>query len=313
MRPSQAHRFAARVLQPLSPCLRLIERKLIVGHPVAASSPPILFIIGSPRSGTTLTFQCLTHYLDVLYPSHLAALFPLTPAFGLWLSNLIYGNRPHRAFRSLHGFSLGDGLLGPDEWETLFRQRVISHLSGASPSTPALSELPYVNRILSYMSRESNKPIILKVPLAVLHIDSLARLLPTSRFLYIERSPLDTARSIYRAKRLEGKAPDTMWYVQPELLRNRKFPTEAHQIIAQIREINRLVTDSFSRLDSSRKQNIRYEQLCLSPKIEVERIGRWLGPSVRERRGANLPHLTLSRGAPLNDDVIDGILRKELG
>lgn len=312
MRPGHIHRFAARVLQPLAPCLRWIENRLIAGHPATVSSPPILFIIGSPRSGTTLTFQCLTHYLDVVYPSHLAALFPLTPAFGLWLSDLIYGNRPHRAFRSLHGFSLGDGLLGPNEWETLFRKWVIPKLQRVSPSISNLSDLSYMDCMVRYMHRVSDKPIVLKVPLAVLHIDSLAQLLPTSMFLYIERSPLDTARSIYRAKRREGKPPDVMWYVRPPLLQDRKFLTEAHQIVAQIREINRLVTESFSLLNSSRRQSIRYEHLCLSPKTEIERIGRWLGPSVRERRGASLPHFTPSRRSPLTDDVLDGILRKEL-
>ncbi len=300
------------MLQPLAPCLRWIENRLISGHPATDSLPPILFIIGPPRSGTTLTFQCLTHYLDVIYPSHLAALFPLTPAFGLWLSDLIYGNRPHRAFRSFHGFSLGDGLFGPNEWETLFRKWVIPKLRWEPPSVSIFSDLSYINLIMRYMHRVSDKPAVLKVPLTVLHIDSLAQLLPTSVFLHVERSPLDTARSIYRAKRREGKPEDVMWYVRPPLLQDRKFPTEAHQIAAQIREINRLVAESFSLLDPSRKQRIRYEELCLSPKTEIERIGIWLGPFARVRRGASLPQLTPSWGAPLADEALDRILRKEL-
>jgi hypothetical protein len=312
MRPGRLHKHAARVLQPLSPFLRRIENRLLADHSDAAPSPPLLFIVGSPRSGTTLTFQCLTHYFDVIYPSHLAALFPLTPAFGLWLSGLAYGNRPHRAFHSLHGYSLGDSLLGPDEWETLFRKFVIPRLEETSPAIASLAGLPHVGRIVGYMRRVSDKPLVLKVPLAVLHINPLARLLPTSMFLHIERSPLDTARSIYRAKRLEGKPADAMWYIRPPLLRDCEFPTEAHQIAAQVREIDRLTKESFSLLDSSRKQSVRYESLCHSPAAEVERIGRWIGPSVRKRPGAKLPQFTPSRGAPLNDEVIDGILREQL-
>lgn len=312
MRPGHIHGCATRALRPVSPLLRGLERKLLTSHSDAAATP-ILFIVGPPRSGTTITFQCLTHYFDVAYPSHLAALFPLTPAFGLWLSELLYGGRPHRAFRSLHGYSLGDGLRGPNEWETLFRKFVISRLEEVTAPVNGLSDLPYVEQIAEYVRHVSGKPLVLKVPLAVLHINSLARLLPTSIFLHIERSPLDTARSIYRAKRLEGKPADAMWYIRPPLLRDCEFPTEAHQIAAQVRGIDRLVKESFSLLDPPRRLSVRYECLCLSPEAEVERIGRWIGPTARRRQGTSLPRLTPSSGAPLSDEAADRILREQLG
>lgn len=306
MRPGQVHRLAAEMLRPLAPCLRLIEKRLIDRRkPIA--SPPVLFIVGAPRTGSTILFQCLTHYFDVTFPSHLTALFPLTPTFGLWLSHQIYGNRPHHAFRSLHGFSLGDGLHGPNEWETLFRKRIFPELRQESLPQTKSNGLSYIDRILNY---QHSKPMILKVPLAVLHIDTLARLIPSSKFIYVDRSPLDTARSIYRAKRREGKPAEVMWYVQPARLLNARFETEADQIVAQIWEIGRIVKESFTKLDVSRTQSVSYENLCQSPVSEIERIGRWLDPSVKTRPGRNLPRLVPSSGGPLSDSVLDDVLQR---
>lgn len=309
----QVHRFAARRLQVLAPCLRRIENQIISGQPSTQPAQPILFIIGAPRSGTTLAFQSLSHALDVIYPSHLATLFPLTPAFGLWLNDWVYSTRPHHSFRSKLGFSLGDGFRGPNEWEVLFRERILPQFESVTHSRPNLSAFPCLDRIAKYMHRVSNKPLVLKVPLAVLHINFLQELLPTSRFLFMRRAPLDVARSIYRAKRSEGKDPNIIWYIRPPGLQHQKFPTEAHQIVAQVREIDRVIVESFARLNDARRESLQYEQLCLSPTTEIERIRNWLGPGARKQCGASLPSFTPSQSVPLGDAALDEILQNELG
>jgi len=310
MRPGEMHKLVARLMLPLTPLFRIIESRLLA-RDSSQLLPPVLFVIGSPRNGTTLTYQCLTHCLEVYYPSHLAALFPRAPVFGMWLNQLIYKNSPHRSFRSIHGYSLGDGLLSPDEWETLFRKYIFPDLQPTLSSSKTTA-LFYLNKITKYLCRIPTKPLVLKSLEALLHIDILAELIPSSKFLYVQRAHLDVARSIYRAKRLEKIPTEEIWYIRPPRIKKFRFPTEAHQIAAQILEIDRVIEESFSRLPSSRKEYIRYERLCESPKGEIDRLARWLSPSVKKRREILLPSFVPSHGEPLPDKMLDEILRAEL-
>jgi hypothetical protein len=59
-----------------------------------------VFVLGVPRSGTTLTSQLLAYCLDAGYVNNAAARFWLAPVHGIRLARLIAGDRGERSFRS---------------------------------------------------------------------------------------------------------------------------------------------------------------------------------------------------------------------
>ena len=61
------------LLLPLDWVLGRFEQRRL--KPSAGRLPPIVLIVGSPRSGSTLLYQVLAGHLPVSYPSNLTALF----------------------------------------------------------------------------------------------------------------------------------------------------------------------------------------------------------------------------------------------
>ncbi len=61
--------------------------------------PPI-FIIGAPRTGSTILYQTLTNKLDILYIDNLVDKFHRNLFFGFWLSSKLYKHKPHNCFTS---------------------------------------------------------------------------------------------------------------------------------------------------------------------------------------------------------------------
>jgi hypothetical protein len=176
-----------------------------------------------------------------------------------------------------------------------------------------LERVAELDRILAYVDTTAGKPLMVKTLGAVLYLHSIIHLVPNSRFLYVQRRLLDTARSIFHAKRRERKSPETVWYVVPPALCNRRFETEAHQIAAQVRAIHQLVIEGFSELSSERYLTVQYEDLCRNPQHVVARVAQWLGPDVRLRAGARVPPLSPAEARPLTDVALDRVFQQECG
>ena len=84
---------------------------------------PNIFIIGAPRSGTTLLSQLITFVLDIGYINNFIARFWEAPLQGIRLSNIINTNLRQISFNSTHGVT--SNLNGPHEfgyyWTASFR------------------------------------------------------------------------------------------------------------------------------------------------------------------------------------------------
>src|SRR5688572_30011389 len=57
----------------------------------SSSQLPVVYIVGAPRSGTTLVSQLLAKYLDVGYINNLIARFWMRPLAGIRLSEICLG------------------------------------------------------------------------------------------------------------------------------------------------------------------------------------------------------------------------------
>ena len=286
MRPGQRLRVTAGLTRPFSPVLSTIAKRACTFDQRTEATQPVVFIVGPPRSGTTLLYQALTHALDVEYPCHLTALFPNAPLFGLWLGRTLTTRRAHRSFESLHGFGLGDGLRGPNEWEMYFRRTVFERLRANVKDKRVADSLAVLS---AFVAGHSKKPLIVKTLNAVLYIDALVDALPSARFIAIKRDIRSTARSIYIASRREKEGKADLWYVIPAELKGLQFENEFAQIIAQIRAIRRRIDDAKNKYGADRVIEFTYQDLCSEPPKIVVQVKTWLGSCVRYRPDANLP------------------------
>src|SRR6185295_3526902 len=91
-------------MTPVDLALLPFERRRI--RAAKPSPHPILFIVGPPRSGTTLAYQVLAHFLPVTYFNNLTDLFPRSPLSASLLFNRWLRPNPD-PFHSFYGNTAG--------------------------------------------------------------------------------------------------------------------------------------------------------------------------------------------------------------
>ncbi|MCB9677379.1 MAG: sulfotransferase [Alphaproteobacteria bacterium] len=176
----------------------------------AGPALPVTVVVGAPRSGTTLTYQLLAASGAFAYPSNLVARFWQAPAFGARLATVLGPLLPPPvpAYRSNAGNT--EGWSGPHELSWFWREQLAF---GAHHGHFAVQ--PGLAARLGAFEREAGRPLLLKSNLLCFAVPALAAALPTARFVWVRRDPVDTALSILAMReRVHGDA-GRWWSIEP--------------------------------------------------------------------------------------------------
>ena len=104
-----------RLFKYTSPLISIFEKSKINKYGAKTSKIPPIFIVGAPRTGSTIVYQLITQYFDTIYFNNLVHLARENTYFGFWLSNKFFKENPHNSFKSNHGDTLTGGLHAPSE------------------------------------------------------------------------------------------------------------------------------------------------------------------------------------------------------
>lgn len=203
-----------------------------------------IFIIGAPRTGSTILYQAITNLYDVLYIDNLVCMFHRNLFFGFWLSSKLYGKTPHNNFKSFHGRT--KGYHSPSEcgqfwYRWLPKDR---HFIDYDDITPKMVE--EIRREITAVINYFDKPLIFKNLNAGQRLRLLYRCFPDAKFIFITRDPLQTAQSILKAKRRAGLCDNEFWSIMPPDVDELKALEWDEQIVKQIYFLEKqIVHDSF--------------------------------------------------------------------
>jgi LPS sulfotransferase NodH len=240
------------------------------GDPRPLEQPPV-FIVGAPRSGSTLLYQLLVEVLEVGYLSNRHCRLWGSPALVERLA------RPSRAtshtYDSSHGGTTGAG--APSEcgeyWYRYFRRR--PHYVPLAEADPA--RLRALRASVRRLGAAAGRPLLFKNLYCTLRLEPIAAALPEAAFLLIRRDLVDNAHSILEArKRIHGDY-DAWWSAEPpEIERLRTLPPEV-QAVEQVRTVEAAVERA--RVASpDRFLELRYEELCDDPRAAVDEVEAFL-------------------------------------
>lgn len=159
---------------------------------------PIVHVFGVPRSGTTLAVQLLASHLECGYIDNLAAAFWRAPVYGARLSRALLGTR-RSSFESEFGRTRE--IQDPHEFG-YFWSRWLAYREMAVPEEghDASIDWPGLTRVLRNVAAEFTGPLVLKNFLAAWYLESLARCMPESKFIFIRRNLVDTAWSLLKMR-----------------------------------------------------------------------------------------------------------------
>ncbi len=272
------------------------RRELAVGRALAEriDHAPI-FVLGAPRSGTTLAYQLLVEGLDAGWLANAHADRP---------SRVVEVERaaPPRAqrheidYESEHGATSGDW--GPSEageyWYRFFpRDR---HQLGDADATD--SRCADVAAAVRAFADACDAPVVFKNTLNSLRVPVLARALPEARFVLVERDVADNARSLLVGRLRRGEA-DSWWGARPDGADHVDDLDPATQVAWQVRRVTSVARTDLDRCAPGRWITIRYDELCDDPRGVLACTQEWLaaaGVDVQLRDGRAVPERFDRRG-----------------
>lgn len=302
-----ARRAAARsrlqAVRSVNTLLGPLECALLARDQSPTDCRPI-FIIGPPRSGTTVLYQTLVNCLEVGYFSNLHALVYGMPT----LVERCVDSRTYldaADYRSDLGRTRG--WHAPSEcgefWYRFYRRRFTP--SADDSTTPrALNRLA---RVMRRMTSIRNRPFLIKNVYCSLRLPTLDLAFPGALYLVVRRDEIETGHSLLSARRDRFGRYDLWFSVKPPDVEELADLPPHEQVIEQARSIYRLIDGERMRLGRDRFLDIEYERFCENPEQTVERIRDFAAShDVRLNRAAPVPASFIRRRrVQIDQDVYD--------
>ncbi|MGH1365019.1 MAG: sulfotransferase [Calditrichia bacterium] len=243
---------------------------------------PLVFLVGCPRSGSTLMLQWLASSGKFAFPDNFMSRFYKAPFVALLIQDMLFNpayqfrnefsdfNVQTSDFASVLGKTSGS--LSVNEFYYFWRNYL-----PASCEYPSAEEMQRfqlrnarfeISRILDYQ----NRPFVCKGLLFNHVLPEIASFFPEAVFINIERDPFFTAQSLLQARETYwGERNSWYSFAIPEkqsLL--SKNPLE--QVAGQVLLTKEAVKRGLARISPGRQLTVAYEELCDSPKKVWKKI-----------------------------------------
>lgn len=218
-----------------------------------------VFIIGSPRSGTSLLRLILTSHSQIIIPPECGFIVWLWQKYHDWTASNAHDDRLIEQF-------LADLYVCKkfDTW-ALDKQELNSLIRNRQPTDYAtLCALIYE----AYANSRSRSAVLWgdKNNFHVNHLPTLNEIYPEARFLHIVRDGRDVVCSYREVMKQNSTSP-----YAPQ------FRTDIESIAGEWSSNVCNVENYLSGLDGSRKRTLRYEDLVRQPESAIAGICAWVG------------------------------------
>ena len=271
----------ARLLRGLA--LSPLEDRLISRHRDA--SLPIVFIVGAPRSGSTLLEQVGARCFDTAYVSNFVARYWLTPVVG-WRRFLRHRSLDRATIALSSRLGATEGELSPHEFGYFWRTWLeLGRSDRMSERELERCDWERVRAELEALSGWFRAPLVLKNLNATSYqIGALARLLPQARFLHVVRDRERTIGSILAARRAAGGGDRFWWSVRPDDWREAAGWSPRAQAEHQVDDVRAAVEVALSELAADRRLTLELEGFTADPAAGLRRIAPLFGLEPRLER-----------------------------
>jgi len=246
----------------LSPLIRCFEKEKIDHYGNMQLKHEPVFIIGAPRTGSTILYQSLTNLYEILYVDNLVCKFYRNFFFGFWLSNKLYGDRPHNNYRSENGDTAVYGLHAPSEcgqfwYRWLPKER---HFVDCDEINDAMVDQIRIE--IAAIINRFNKPILFKNLNAGQRLRLIQKCFPEAKLLYIKREPFFVVQSILKARAERRIRPNQIWSVKPPNYVSLLSLDETSMIAAQVYYLEKQIEKDLSLFNRKNVFIFSYESMA---------------------------------------------------
>ncbi len=294
-----------RTLKYTAPVIQFFQQKATRKYSALPEKGQPVFIIGVPRSGTTLLFQIISNYFDILYPDNLVFFCRENPFMGFWLSQKIFNAKPHDNFRSSRGNTLEGGLHAPNQYPVFWDQhskQLAYYSEGANLFSPRQQEGLY--RQLYAVINKYQKNILFKGSVVGNNLPSFHEVFPGARFILYKRNPLYIAQSLILEAHSTQQDFENIWMNRIKPFNYQKIQDckdDFKKAALYVHALSTVYEENLARLPSSHCISLSYEQVCNETITSMERVHHLLGKEQQTRENASLPVLKANNTRKLND------------
>lgn len=248
---------------------------------------PVAFIVGLPRSGTTLLSQLLAARMNVGYISNFLARFWLAPGIGAEIERSlgIRNRKTSNQIDFVSEYGVTAGWHQPHEfgyfWNRWFDVGQDMHYLTAEQSSEV--DAGKLRQSVASIEAVFGLPMVFKNNTwCTMAIPFLAQTFPSAIFVVSERDPQSVCLSIMRARLQRYGDVNTWWSVRPpNFLQLVNRPWE-EQIVCQVQTVMSIMEQGLSDLGDERVLRVPYHDVCANPVDTVERIAHALGAEVSQ-------------------------------
>lgn len=263
------------LLKDINGRLGIVEEKLAVER---KQQYPVVFVMGPPRSGTTLMLQWLASTGEVAYPTNLLSRFYGAPIMGAKIQKLLTDEKYNfrneildfntkQNFHSENGKT--KGALSPNEFWYFWRRFLeyegeIEYIE--DEKLLKQQNMYLMKNELVGITDEFQKPFVLKGLICNYNIRFLNQMYDKAIFIYTKRSPYTNIQSLLNARERQFSDINT-WYSFkiPEYPQLMKITNPIKQVAGQVYHMNKAVENGLNFVEDSRKIIVEYEDFCSNP------------------------------------------------
>lgn len=253
-------RIARRCLLLVQKVFAFIGTASAIGHAPARTKSTVVFLVGPPRSGSTLIMQVLCDAFKVGYISNQHCKWFGAPTAAERVFRPLAEKSPSD-YASNHGRTTGQH--APSEcgaWWYRFFQRDPAYVKLKDVSR---RKMVAFRRSLEGLGKAVGRPLLFKNLYVGLRLEPISYYVPNALFVAIDRNWVDNGQSILRGRYDALGDYGQWWSVPPPDVDQLAKLKPVQQVVGQVQAIHTLINRDIERLGlEDRTFRVRYEEFC---------------------------------------------------
>jgi len=273
-----------------------------------------VFIIGPPRSGTTLIYQLILGKFSFSYINRLMNLFYYAPFNTAKLSRYI-SKFFSSDLNAQNNYGTLPGVFSPDEggkiWLNLIPGR--DNTGYIPPMYCSENQINELRKLIIETQEIFERPFINKRPSNSLRVAALQEAFPNALFIIVVRDQLYNAQSLYLARQNRTVDKNGWWGSKPKEYPVISTYDSVRQSVNQVYCILKQI-DTDIQYFNNRYLLLKYEDICENPNIALDSITSFFLKhrlNVIDHENFHIPVLTNGNTIKIDIDVFEK-LEKEV-
>lgn len=249
-------------LKLLSPITSIGEKQKLEQYSQTNPKHSPIFIIGAPRTGSTILYQSLTNYFNVSYIDNLSCLFHRNLFFGMYLSNKIYKDKPHNCFNSVHGDTWKTGgQHAPSECGQFWYRWLPTDHHFIDYDEIADDMVEDIRKNIFAILNYYDRPFVFKNLNAGQRLRLIHKVYPGSKFIWIRRDPVDTINSILKIRQKLNIPTNEWWSIKPHNYKDLLKEDEIDMVTQGVYYLEKQIHTDLKLFNKEQYSIINYEDL----------------------------------------------------